>query len=62
MACCIGAFEYGRRTGEGVMTYPNGDVYQGQWRSDARWGQGRIQYGKKKGFFEGVWEMNQPRI
>lgn len=47
-----------QRHGYGVQRYAeNGDVYEGDWRQDGRWGQGRL---RSRGgqVCEGVWEMD----
>ena len=35
-----GYWEHGRRHGEGVFTYPNGDVYSGWWKYGDKEGTG----------------------
>lgn len=34
----------GKRHGQGVYLYPNGDVYQGYWEQDMKQGMGMYSY------------------
>ena len=36
----VGDFVDGARTGQGKMTYPNGDIYEGSWDKDEKDGEG----------------------
>ena len=36
--------EGGVREGEGVLLYPGGNVYEGQWQNDKREGKGRFSH------------------
>jgi len=38
------------------MEYPNGDVYDGEWRDDIKWGSGRMQFGNGRADQAGIWE------
>ena len=49
---------FGKRFGEGKMTYTNGDVYEGEWEDDVRTGDGKMTY--KNGYeYEGEWEHDK---
>lgn len=39
-----GDYTDGKRAGLGKMTYPNGDVYTGQWKDNAMSGEGTYEY------------------
>jgi hypothetical protein len=58
-----GAFEHGQRTGTGLMRYPNGDTYVGQWQLDQRTGEGQYTYGAASPWagdrYEGQWLDNR---
>jgi len=43
----------GMRHGAGVMVYPSGDIYDGEWKSNLRHGYGFMIKGKE--MYEGVW-------
>ena len=38
----LGAFVEGKRHGQGVYLYVNGDVFQGEWENDVKHGSGKI--------------------
>lgn len=54
-----GRFIAGARQGQGRITYFNGDVYDGQWKDDKRWGFGVYSYGVASPWagdrYEGEW-------
>jgi hypothetical protein len=54
-----GNFIAGVRQGKGRITFFNGDVYDGQWQDDKRWGYGVYVYGagssSKGDRYEGEW-------
>ena len=50
----------GRRYGFGVMTYKNGEVYEGEWKNDVRSGKGKMTY-KNGDVYEGEWEYDSAR-
>eukprot|EP00358_Blepharisma_japonicum_P002331 CAMPEP_0202949578 /NCGR_PEP_ID=MMETSP1395-20130829/16326_1 /ASSEMBLY_ACC=CAM_ASM_000871 /TAXON_ID=5961 /ORGANISM="Blepharisma japonicum, Strain Stock R1072" /LENGTH=138 /DNA_ID=CAMNT_0049652733 /DNA_START=216 /DNA_END=628 /DNA_ORIENTATION=+ len=62
-----GYFESGKRHGEGVFMYPNGDTYSGWWKDGLKEGKGTYIFKdtgmKVKGIWragsltEGVWEL-----
>ena len=35
-----GEFRNGKREGDGLFTYPNGDIYSGRWLNGKKHGQG----------------------
>lgn len=45
---------FGQRTGQGIMTFANGDKYEGEWRDDEMHGKGMMLYGTGN-FYEGGW-------
>ena len=45
---------FGKRFGEGKMTYTNGDVYEGEWDDDVRAGDGKMTY-TNGDIYEGEW-------
>jgi len=55
------------RNGKGIMTYTNGDVYEGNWENNEKNGEGTMTYGKdgdvhkkyKNGVYEGHWIKDQ---
>lgn len=44
-----GAYVDGKKAGTGKMTYPNGDVYTGQWKDNAMEGEGTYVYAVRPG-------------
>lgn len=59
----IGGFEHGYRSGHGQMRYPNGDLYTGQWRDDARNGLGEYRFGPQSPWagdrYNGHWRASR---
>lgn len=53
-------FEQGNRHGQGTYHYRNGDVYEGEWISGKRNGNGKITY-YAGGHFFGIWENDERR-
>lgn len=39
-----GTYVDGKKTGYGKMTYPNGDIYTGEWKDNTMEGQGTYVY------------------
>lgn len=39
-----GHWEYGKKSGEGIYYYKNGEIYQGSWKNDKRDGEGSMWY------------------
>ena len=52
-----GQFEYGRRHGEGTMSYINGERYEGVWNKDVRSGRGTYYYADGRRY-EGSFEKD----
>ena len=50
-----------RMTGEGVMSYANGDVFAGGWLDGEKHGSGTHLYAGKGRAYEGVWDRGTPR-
>lgn len=51
----IGDFQHGRRHGEGVFTYTNGDIYSGKWRHGIKHGKGTYIYKENGMKIDGFW-------
>lgn len=49
-----GSYVDGKKAGVGKMTYPNGDVYTGQWKNNVMEGEGTYVYKVRlRAFFQG---------
>eukprot|EP00953_Heterococcus_sp_UTEX-ZZ885_P028894 15399-Heterococcus_DN1.PRE.1 len=55
-ACYEGIYVEGKKAGYGKMTYPNGDVYTGEWKDNRTHGQGTYRYKTSGDIFSGSWE------
>jgi hypothetical protein len=51
-----GAYADGKKNGVGKMTYPNGDIYHGEWKDNKMEGEGTYTYAKTKDIYSGAWE------
>jgi hypothetical protein len=40
----VGQYVSGKKEGPGRLTYPNGDVYEGEWHRDCLRGKGQFTY------------------
>lgn len=58
-AIYVGHFEANQRSGQGTITYPNGDAYIGEWLNDVKNGSGRYLYASKRMIFIGEWLNDQ---
>ena len=47
-------FEMGKKNGKGVLTFLNGEVYDGHFKNDLKHGQGMIKY-PSGNFYDGEW-------
>lgn len=54
----VGDVTDGVKTGHGVFTFTNGDIYDGEWKNDRRNGHGVYIYSSKDRY-EGEWKDNQ---
>jgi len=45
----LGEFLKGKRHGDGLFTYPNGDIYSGCWKNGKKHGTGTYIFTKKGG-------------
>jgi radial spoke head protein 1 len=54
----IGDSKHGEKNGQGVATYGNGDMYDGEWEKDMRQGVGRYTYVASDATYEGEWAKN----
>ena len=54
-----GYWENGRRHGEGVFTYPNGDVYSGWWKFGEKEGTGTYQFKATGMKIYGQWKQSK---
>jgi hypothetical protein len=43
------------QSGIGTMSYPNGDIYEGNWFQNKRHAQGKMVYVDKNLIYEGEW-------
>ena len=50
-----GNYLNGQKSGVGKMTYPNGDVYEGEWVADKFNGEGTYTYKKSGDIYSGSW-------
>lgn len=50
-----GNYINGQKSGIGKMTYPNGDVYEGEWNEDKMHGDGTYVYKKTGDIYSGSW-------
>lgn len=50
-----GDYWNGKKQGVGKMTYPNGDVYHGQWKDNKMHGEGTYIYKASQDIFTGTW-------
>ena len=55
-----GEFREGRMHGRGTFVWPHASCYRGEWRDDARSGQGLMWLGDGRRCFEGEWEFDCP--
>ena len=54
-----GAIADGKREGFGIYTYPNGDVYEGEWENDRKNGKGIFISVKQKINYSGVFKNDK---
>ena len=54
-----GEYQDLEKSGEGTMTYKNGDAYCGQWKNDKRHGYGVYKFAKLDQVAEGTYENNK---
>jgi hypothetical protein len=54
-ACYEGIYVEGKKAGYGKMTYPNGDVYTGEWKDNRTHGQGKKLTNRKTFQYAGHW-------
>ena len=54
-----GAIADGKREGFGIYTYPNGDVYEGEWENDRKNGKGIFISVKEKINYSGVFKNDK---
>lgn len=52
-----GNFEIGQKSGSGVMLFPDGKEYSGQWKNGKQHGNGTVNAGGK--IISGVWESGK---
>jgi hypothetical protein len=50
-----GMYTDGKKHGLGKMTFPNGDVYNGEWKENKMEGEGTYMYAKTKDIYSGAW-------
>jgi len=50
-----GKYADGKKNGLGKMTFPNGDVYFGEWKDNKMDGEGTYTYSKTKDVYSGSW-------
>lgn len=50
-----GNYADGKKHGIGKMTFPNGDVYHGEWKENKMEGEGTYTYAKTKDIYSGAW-------
>jgi len=55
VACYEGQYADGKKNGLGKMTFPNGDVYHGEWKDNKFEGEGSYTYAKTKDVYSGAW-------
>jgi hypothetical protein len=48
----------GRKNGKGILTFLNGEVYEGNFKDDLKHGKGILKY-TSGNFFEGEWEFDK---
>mmetsp|Transcript_15842 Transcript_15842/g.23850 ORF Transcript_15842/g.23850 Transcript_15842/m.23850 type:complete len:231 (-) Transcript_15842:87-779(-) len=53
-----GNYKDGARNGVGKMTYPNGDIYEGEWLDNKMHGEGTYIYKKTGDIYSGSWAAN----
>eukprot|EP00622_Pseudochattonella_farcimen_P002660 FR737637.1.p1 GENE.FR737637.1~~FR737637.1.p1 ORF type:complete len:226 (+),score=34.92 FR737637.1:1-678(+) len=53
-ATYTGSYVDGKRCGVGTMTFPNGDVYQGEWKDNKMNGQGLYRFKRTGDVFDGI--------
>jgi len=46
------------RHGQGILTYKNGSVYEGEWYSGMKCGKGKMTYSSGN-YYEGEWDNNK---
>eukprot|EP00918_Siedleckia_nematoides_P027175 GHVU01058528.1.p1 GENE.GHVU01058528.1~~GHVU01058528.1.p1 ORF type:complete len:238 (-),score=33.68 GHVU01058528.1:1055-1768(-) len=51
----LGRFKEGRKHGDGVFFYNNGDTYAGEWKSGRKHGKGTYAFSKDKTVLDGQW-------
>jgi len=54
-----GLYDNGSRNGLGKMTYPNGDIYHGEWVDGKMHGEGSYTYKKTGDVYSGTWVQNK---
>ncbi|CAM9299362.1 unnamed protein product [Ascophyllum nodosum] len=54
-----GSYFDGKRSGVGKMTYPNGDVYTGEWKGSTMDGEGTYVYKASNDIYSGTWVANK---
>lgn len=52
----IGKWHQGKRHGYGKYVFPNGDVFEGEWKMDVRNGKGKITYINDHSVYVGDWK------
>ena len=56
---CRGGWQGNARHGHGMMTYPDGRIYEGQWVEDSREGFGTLTYPGVSRQYAGEWENDR---
>jgi len=51
----VGDYKNDKKHGKGKYTYPNGDIYNGNWKNGVRHGKGKYSYKEDEGVYEGEW-------
>lgn len=46
------------REGRGIMVYPNGDIYEGEWKRDKKEGKGEF-FDSNGNKYEGEWKNDE---
>ena len=54
-----GEFVNDKISGQGQMTYANGDVYVGQWKGHKRDGKGKLTFNNGLDVWEGMWREDE---
>lgn len=52
-----GSYSNGKKHGVGKMTFPNGDVYHGEWKENKMDGEGTYTYAATKDVYSGSWSQ-----